>query len=84
LVGAALALAVHTVVQTNNAKDIFFNLAGEVLGDGNFEALDIGLLLFVQASCLRDNWCDSQGFPLLTCIYAIWLNTTNKVNFIGN
>jgi hypothetical protein len=20
----------------------------------------------------------------LTCIYAIWLNTTNKVNFIGN
>jgi len=21
---------------------------------------------------------------LLTCIYAIWLNTTNTVNFIGN
>jgi hypothetical protein len=68
LVSAALALAVHAVVQANNAEDIFFNFASEVLGDGYFEALNVGLLFLVQASCLRDYRCDSHGFPLLTCI----------------
>ena len=64
LVSATLALSVYAVIQTDDAEDIFFYLASKILGDRNFKSLDVGLLLFVQTSCLQNYWCDSHGFPL--------------------
>ena len=54
LVGAALALAVDAVVEAHHAEHVFADLAGQVLGDGPLEPLDVALLLGVEvAGCRR-------------------------------
>ena len=52
LVGAALTLAVDAVVEAHHPEHVLGDLLGEVLGDGDFEPLDIGLLFGVEVAVL--------------------------------
>ena len=61
LVGAALALAVDTVVQAEHAEDVFADLAGKVLGNRALEPLDVALLLCVEISGAGNNWCNAHA-----------------------
>ena len=60
LVGAALALAVDAVVQAHHPEHVFADLAGQVLGDGTLEPLDVALLFGIEIAGCRDDRCDAH------------------------
>ena len=57
LIGSALALTVHAIVETHHAENVFANFSRKVLANGDFEALDVAHLLGVKITGLR-GWCN--------------------------
>ena len=52
LVGAALTLAVHAVVQAHHTEHVLGHLSGQVLRNGHFEAFDVAHLLGIEITGL--------------------------------
>ncbi len=60
LVGAALALAVDAVVQPEDPEHVLADLAGQVLGDGTLEPLDVALLFGIEIPRCWDDRCNAH------------------------